>query len=807
MKMEVKPLLVFPPGWTPFGPYLALPALKGYLENRDVHCDIMDLNVDFFDYLFTPEFMAECYEIVQDKHAELEKRETLTKEERVLYNKYARAILSKNTITNINKAKDTIRSEEYYDLSKAKHTQNILFDALHLVASRYDGITIRFNKIGLKYSSRSTKQVLQALEDPILNPFIQYYERNVIPGLQASGHTFVGISITSESQLIAGVTLAKLIREHCPNVQHITFGGNMMTRLATGWTEPHPFFDIIDTCVMYEGEEGLYQLLKALADDQPLAFVPNLCYVEDGKLVKNSAVTVAVHELAVPNFDGFPMEKYFMPDLVLPLYSAKSCYARCTFCTIPYASHGKYRILEIDQIYEIMNELSQRYNTKYFTFVDETFAPNTMRKVAQALIDNNADFLWYGETRFTKSFTREFCEHIYQGGCRKIQFGLESYDQRVLNMMKKDTKVEWIEPTLVNCFEAGIAVHLFFMIGFPTEERHEALKTIDFSRRMLNLSRYTYNNPHSTRGFGTFGLDKYSGVWMNPEEYGIHIIDPGPEYDLALNLDYDATIGLTAEEAEEVVSLYNQNPYTILNQTDYQSFHESANKLHAEEEPFLRLCLNESTEESMPTFFNVRVRLANRHPDETLSLEDETLAFKMKRDLSRQDLERKENILFYNSKTRRYYQLESRFQPLVDRLLAGELRVGDLQGEPELLEHFEDLLYYDMLLLEGQRSNVQALDVLNSPLHFNKWATAVQTGGKEVVLFNRVTGEIMKMNSLSYGILQLLDGTQTLQELMSTLRSNSIAVDEGLLQRLVKSGLYNGMIHFCEPLVKTRQFV
>lgn len=801
--MGIRPLLIFPPGWTPFGPYLALPALKGYLENRDIPCEIQDMNVEFFDYLFTPEFLQECYDITKQRYELLDAKTELTDQEVQLFNKYARALLGHQTIADIQFAKDTIRSEEYYDLDKANHTKNILYDALQLVASRYEGSTFRFNKISLKYSQKSTRQVLLALDDGENNPFIQFFERKVIPQLQESDRNFLGLSVTSESQLLPALTLAKLVREQCPNIQHITFGGNLTTRLASGWSTPHPFFNFFDTLIIYEGEEGLYQLIQALENETDLSNVPNLCYVRDGELLKNSSITINVHELAVPNFDGFPMDKYFMPELVLPLYSAKSCYARCTFCTIPYASHGKYRILEIDHIYEIMRDLADKYNTKYFTFVDETFAPNTMRKIADKLIENNADFLWYGETRFTKGFTKEFCDHIYKGGCRKIQFGLESAVQRVLDKMKKNTKVEWIEPTLLNCFEAGIAVHLFFMIGFPTEERHEALHTLNFTRRMLDISRNVYNNPHTTRGFGSFGLDKYSGVWLNPDEYGVKLIDPGEDFDLALSLDYEATIGLTAEEADEIVALYNQNPYYLLHQSGYQSFHDSVNKLHAEEEPFLRLCRNESTEKSRQTHFPVRIRLRQQDAVLRLALDEHTSFWHMNRDLSRKRLDMQKNILFYNSLSRRYFQVDSDYIDEINRLGEGSLRVGDVLDNPQLTDIVEELLYYEMAVLEQHPVAFAEYDAANSLLLFDKHTTKVGNGEKEVVVFNRVTGTMMKMNHLSYGLLQLLDGDRTIDELVSHLAQNEVRIDRGRFVRLVELALLNGVVQLVEKGLPT----
>ena len=44
-----KTLLVFPPGWSPVGPYLALPVLKSYLQEVEQYkVDIVDLKRGIF---------------------------------------------------------------------------------------------------------------------------------------------------------------------------------------------------------------------------------------------------------------------------------------------------------------------------------------------------------------------------------------------------------------------------------------------------------------------------------------------------------------------------------------------------------------------------------------------------------------------------------------------------------------------------------------------------------------------------------------------------------------------------------------
>ncbi|MFK5243103.1 hypothetical protein ACI3PF_20390, partial [Lactococcus lactis] len=55
--------------------------------------------------------------------------------------------------------------------------------------------------------------------------------------------------------------------------------------------------------------------------------------------------------------------------------------------------------------------------------------------------------------------------------------------------MDKNIDIAWIEPNIINCFEAGISVHLFFMTGFPTETLEEAKNTYHFANEMILKSK------------------------------------------------------------------------------------------------------------------------------------------------------------------------------------------------------------------------------------------------------------------------------------------------------------------------------
>lgn len=75
---KMKKLLIFPPGWTPVGPYLALPVLKSYLKEREnIDISIADLNIEFYDELLSVKRVKESLEIIE-RQSLLKGRDKLT---------------------------------------------------------------------------------------------------------------------------------------------------------------------------------------------------------------------------------------------------------------------------------------------------------------------------------------------------------------------------------------------------------------------------------------------------------------------------------------------------------------------------------------------------------------------------------------------------------------------------------------------------------------------------------------------------------------------------------------------------------
>lgn len=682
--------------------------------------------------------------------------------------------LIQKSALNVDEAKDIFRSKRYFNLKERQYAENIFRNALYIINHVSYGVKYTFNSIDLPYDYYSTPEIMKSLADTLHNPFISFYETAFLKRIQREKIEFIGISVSGCFQLISAVTLAKLIKEECPSVKHVSLGGNYITRLADDcMKEWHPFFEYIDSIMMYDGEEPLARLLEALdSGDDNLDCVPNLCHAKGGKIYKNHRIEQTFINDTVPDFDGFALSKYFMPELILPVYSSRQCFNHCAFCTIPGATGGCYRKMPISRVFEIMCRLNEKYGTRVFSFVDETFEGKRMEQLADEINASGKTFFWHGETRFSPTLSTDVFNKIYQSGCRQIQFGLESYNQRVLDLMKKNTRVDWIDRNIHDCLNAGIPVHLFFMIGFPTETKEEALNTLAYTENVLNYSKQVCGVPYSTRGFTNFGLVMGSDVWNHPDKYGVSVMPRSQYEDLRLEVDYVSGTGLTLNEAKSLSDEHHIDFYMqeVINGSDTIDLPQ---RLHISEVTWILDSIHAVRYKGHLT--KVKRRLTSLNPADRIWLDSKTSVVLVE-----------PFAYFYNSEYHHVYAVSQLVYLKLARLLEADCSISLIldQGDLELTRAIEELLHYGLL-----NTNIDADYVM----HDNGFQLVKSSFVKEVgrskeglrVLLSCATHRMCAVNDYSFALLSLFEKPITKNELRDILKKEGLSANEEQLNKLV----------------------
>src|SRR5437867_1156661 len=337
---KTKVMLVFPPDWYPSEPYLSLPSLTAVLRAAGHQVVQKDVNLEMYDWYFSGDFLRRILKKVPQQLERLRKisrSRDLTEAEQNL--QIALCDLTRERIAQLaakaEKAKQIVRSPEFYDVEKlewAIGTFREVTDAISLVYAPAR-ICMPPMETDLSYKVFMSSELLEAVEDTQVNIYRDVFEELVKPAIQAERPDVIGFSIVLQQQLFSTMTFCALIKQQFPNI-HVTIGGNTVTRLRDVLPEQRNLFALFDSAVIYEGETAFLQLVEAIGAGRDLAEIPNLIY-RDASGIHTSPLTYAedMASLPPPDFTGLPLEKYFVPDRILPYLATRGCYwGRCEFC-------------------------------------------------------------------------------------------------------------------------------------------------------------------------------------------------------------------------------------------------------------------------------------------------------------------------------------------------------------------------------------------------------------------------------------------------------------------------------------------
>lgn len=547
--------LLFPPQWIPTQPYLSLPSLAAFLQANGCDVEQMDINVVFYDNLLSRQSLRDLYEKAYLKFQELDSRKELTPELQKQYAALGSSMLfGEYIIEEVEEAKKILRDKEYfYNLEQLFSAFRILELGLKLASSAYYPTNLTFHAYDMRYSCRSSKEVLAAMNDREANLFIDYFEKNTLNEVLRDNPGFIGISIINTSQIIPGLTLAALIKKADEDI-HVNIGGSVFTRLIKEISRNKELFSIVDSVIVHEGETPLLNLIGHFNNEFDIKNIPNLIYKEGSEIRTNkiSSEGEDVNSLPTPSFEGFPLELYFSPELVLPVLSSRGCYwRRCTFCDHGYGYSGKYRPRDVELLYNDIKALKNRYKTSFFTFQDEGISPKLIGSLSDKIIKDKLEISWLADSRFEAIFSSELCGKIAEAGCKMIYFGLESANKRILACMDKGIEKEDVLKICRHCTDAGIWTHLFLIFGFPAETMNEALETMDFILQNKKIIRSV--------AFGSFQLTKHSRVHEAPALFHVNKIIQNDDMDFSLWHEYEVSQGMSKKEIDEAINkFYNE---------------------------------------------------------------------------------------------------------------------------------------------------------------------------------------------------------------------------------------------------------
>lgn len=284
------------------------------------------------------------------------------------------------------------------------------------------------------------------------------------------------------------------------------------------------------------GGPAVNEKLRALADHY-LSNELQLLQLLMGKEIGHDAL----QQIVAPDFSVYSLQDYFTPYPVIPVRTSTTCYyQQCTFCS--HYNKTKYSEFPLEVIRETIINSKQ----KYFFFIDDMIPRQRLLDLAAIL--QPLQVTWACQLRPTRDMDAAALQQLKKSGLSFIMWGVESGNDRILQLMKKGTNTNDIVQVLSNSHAAGIKNIAFVLFGFPTETKEEFLDTVQFLKKneqnldLLSLS--------------VFGLQKGTPVYTHSELFGVTKITERERTVLEPTILYEVQGGLTQEQASMLKKKY-----------------------------------------------------------------------------------------------------------------------------------------------------------------------------------------------------------------------------------------------------------
>jgi len=534
--------LIFPPQWSPFQPFLSTPSLKAYLQDHghNIHQD--DWNVGFYRWFLGPERLPQA-------KARLRKyTENLTDENSIYRAKCLFALAVLDDYERLHALVETLRGGTAADeLDAFKEAVDAIRSLLSAFSVAEPVLEVGTNSLSHGDILNSMDDLIAFLSDRRANPFIEFFEAQL--ATVAVPPRYFGISIIGTEQIVAGLTLGRVLKEAYPDVP-VLIGGSVFSRLVEKEKDfvSRLFGGCMDYVCRFEGEQPIDAFLSS--DDPRRDRTPNLAFMEGDEVVLTPLCDpLGMDIIPTPDFSDLNLEDYLSPQVVLPLLTTRGCYwGKCAFCYHGMIYQDRYRMRPPEMVANDVETLNQRHGALHFAFNDEAIPPKLFRLLPQVVTKHK--YFFTALYKFEKVFTPQHYQGMYDIGFRSLYIGLETASERVQKHMLKNNKQKTMVDNLQFGHDAGIWNHTFNFFGFPTETEEEAEETIQF---LLNHSDILHSE-----GTGTFVFEHNAPIHNSPERFGVKSVRSKTDTVLDLFYEYEPETGLDAEGAKAALDRYTE---------------------------------------------------------------------------------------------------------------------------------------------------------------------------------------------------------------------------------------------------------
>ncbi|HHT9158281.1 MAG TPA: B12-binding domain-containing radical SAM protein [Candidatus Brocadiaceae bacterium] len=331
--------------------------------------------------------------------------------------------------------------------------------------------------------------------------------------------------------------LSREIKQAFPNKIQILGGG------LTSAVEPVLQHTAINIVVHGEGEIAIVELMDCLKSNKDLNSISGITFKNEFSNVHtDKRETIKdLDSLPYPAFDLIDISEY-LPDGIefirkfttkidkriynskrkrkmITIPTSRGCFGICSFC---FRANRGIRVHSMKYVFDFIEYCIEKFDVGFFTFGDECFAPNKKRNwdFIEEYKRRNLDIIFRILGMRVDTVDKDILKAYKEIGCWMIEYGFESGNQKMLNIIDKRVTVEQNRQVAILTKEAAIYTSPALVLGMPGETNKTIRESIDFLKSLnFNFKQYQMTYALPIPGSPLYDFSRLTGIVKDEDEY------------------------------------------------------------------------------------------------------------------------------------------------------------------------------------------------------------------------------------------------------------------------------------------------
>jgi len=373
---------------------------------------------------------------------------------------------------------------------------------------------------------RYKETVLEGMKRPQFEQWLARDDSDVV--------CFYTVNLGIENDLVAH----ELVRKHRGDQVTIVFEGPAPTQFPERFALDERTF-----VVRGEPDYTMRDLMQRLADDQPVHDLLGLTYTEGGQIKHNEMRPLIknLDELPFPARHLIP-EKFRYgfsnPKLGVSPYTAvatsRNCPHQCIYCvpsSLTFARELEYKkchhrkppisMRSIDHVRAELEMLAAE-GYKSISFQDDNWIWTDKRTLELSAILEKLGMIWGCQSR-ADLVTEKRVEAMARAGCRYIDIGVESFNQDILDYVKKGLTVEDMINAIQLMKKYGMHTKINVLLGTSPLETRETIRANERFIKELDVDQVMFSITSPFPGTEFYDLAKQNGWFANGDYHPVDV--------------------------------------------------------------------------------------------------------------------------------------------------------------------------------------------------------------------------------------------------------------------------------------------